>query len=125
MAVLGSGTAATRERGGAVRRRAFALITIGVLLVAIPLTATTMGIFENALIKRDTAIRAEEWLAGTDYEISQIEVGGDQVDLFIYGSGPRPDLNILGEQVTADFEHIANLRLLVIPSEEERYEYRE
>ena len=75
------------------------------------------------MIKRDTAILAEEWLIGTDYDISQIEVSNDQVDLFIYGSGSRPELNILADQMNTGYEHIASLRLLVIPSEEERYEF--
>jgi uncharacterized membrane protein len=123
LALLGLSSAATEGLRSPVRLRAFVLITVGILLVALPLTATTVGIFEQALIKSNTAIWAEEWLAGTDYDISQIEVSNDQVDLFIYGSGSRPELNILTDQMNTGYEHIASLRLLVIPSEEERYEF--
>ena len=123
LALLGLSSAATEGLRSTVRRRAFVLIAIGILLIALPLTATTASIFEQALIKRDTAVLAEEWLIGTDYDISQIEVSNDQVDLFIYGSGSRPELNILADQMNADYEQIASLRLLVIPSEEERYEF--
>lgn len=123
LAVLGLGRATTKQSGRGARQRPFVLIAIGIFIVAIPLAATTAGIFQQALIKRDTATWAEEWLAGTDYAISQVEVGGDQVDLFVYGSGPRPELNMLGDRVTAEYEQITNLRLLVVPSEEERIEY--
>jgi uncharacterized hydrophobic protein (TIGR00271 family) len=122
LALLGLSTAATKGLKSTARQRAFILIAIGILFVAIPLTATTVGVFEQALIKRDTAIWAEEWLVGTDYSVSQVEVSSDKVDLFIYGSGARPELNILGNQVIAEYEHIDNIRLLVIPSEEERFE---
>jgi uncharacterized hydrophobic protein (TIGR00271 family) len=123
LALLGLSSAATEGLRSPVRLRAFVLITVGILLVALPLTATTVGIFEQALIKSNTAIWAEEWLAGTDYDISQIEVSNDQVDLYIYGSGTRPELDILADQMNSEYEHIASLRLLVIPSEEEQYEF--
>jgi uncharacterized membrane protein len=97
LALLGLSTASTEGLRSAARRRAFILIVIGVLLVVVPLATTTKQVYEHALISRDTALLAQEWMAETDYDISRVAVSGDQVELVIFGSGDRPDLNLLGE----------------------------
>ena len=122
LALLGLSTASTEGLRSAARRRAFILIVIGVLLVVVPLATTTKQVYEHALIRRDTALLAQEWMAGTDYDISRVAVSGDQVELVIFGSGDRPDLNLLGEQVIAAHDPIANFNLITIPTALEQYE---
>jgi uncharacterized hydrophobic protein (TIGR00271 family) len=122
LGLLGLSTAATEGLRSAARKRAFLFIAIGILLVAIPLAGTTQEVYEQALIRRDTAQWAVEWLEGTEYSVSRVEVGGDQVNLIIYGSGDRPEPDNLDGQVFAGNDRIANLNIIVIPSEQASYE---
>ena len=57
----------------------------------------------------------------TDYGISRIDVSGDQVDLVIYGSGERPRLSELGDQLDISLDQPFNMKLIVLPSEREEY----
>lgn len=64
---------------------------------------------------------AQQWMAGTDYDLRQVEVTDDQVVLAIYGSGDRPELSELGERLNALHKQPITLRLIVTPSEQEDY----
>jgi hypothetical protein len=103
------------------RRRAFILIAIGVLLVTIPLAVTSKKVFKQNLIMRETMLLAEEWMKETDYGISRVDVSRDQVDLVIYGSGERPRLSELGDQLDASLDQPFILELIILPSEREEY----
>ena len=49
------------------------------------------------------------------------ETIGDQVDLVIYGSGERPQLDELGDQLDASLDRLFTMNLVVVPSEREEY----
>jgi len=122
LALLGLSVAATKGLKSNARRRAFTFVTIGILLVTIPLGATTLTVYEQSLIRLETARLAQEWLAETDYRVSQVQVvSGDTVVLTIYGSGDRPALSELGSQMDASFEQPVDINLIVVPSEHEDY----
>ncbi len=64
---------------------------------------------------------AQEWLEGTGYGIERVTVIGDQVILVIYGSGDRPALSELTNQFGDSLDREVNMRLIVVPSEQEYY----
>ena len=119
--LLGLSTATMKDLEREARRRAFIFIAIGVLLVTIPLGATSIRVFQQNLIKRVTIQLAQEWMDGTGYGISRVDVSGDQVDLVIYGSGERPQLSKLGDQLDDSLDQPFTMKLVVLPSEREEY----
>lgn len=120
-ALLGLTTAATKTLNPVTRRRAYFFITLAVILIAIPLGATSLRIFVNNTVKQEATRLTEEWMHGTDYVIHQIEVSGNQVNLSIYGSGDRLALSELGEKLNGSLDDPVKINLVVIPSERESY----
>ena len=121
LALLGLNAIAKKDLVPYARRRAFILISIGVLLVTIPLGATSISLFENNIIKQTTIQLAQEWLEETSYGISRVDVTRDQIGLIIYGSGERPELSVLGNQLNDSFDQPVDLNIFVVPSEHETY----
>ena len=121
LALLGLSIAATKDLKQSARRRAFIFVAIGILLVTIPLGTTSLQVYEQSLIKRETAQLARVWLEGTNYGIERVNVSGDQIFLTIYGSGDRPVLSELGSQLNASLDQPVNISLFVVPSEQEDY----
>jgi uncharacterized hydrophobic protein (TIGR00271 family) len=121
LTLLGLGVAATKGLGREARRRAFILVAIGVFLVAIPLGMTTWRVYKQSVIKREAAKLAQEWMAGTSYEISRVDASGDEVVVVVYGSGNRPALSELGHRLDARLHRQVDLSLIVVPSEHQDY----
>lgn len=121
LALLGLGAARTKEIRQDARRKAFIFVAIGILLITIPLGAATVNVYEHNLIKRETINLAEEWITGTDYGISRVDVIEDQVNLVIHGSGEWPELSKLGDQLVASLDQPIDINLVVVPSDQETY----
>lgn len=121
LALLGLRTAKAEKLQPGARRRAFIFVAIGILLVAIPLGASTMKVFEQSQTKQATIQLAQEWMIDTDYDISRVDVTEEQIVLVIYGSGDRPELVDLGSQLSAALDQPVDLQLVVLPSEQESY----
>jgi uncharacterized hydrophobic protein (TIGR00271 family) len=121
LALLGLSAVAVRGLGPNARRGAFLVVALGIILVTIPLGTTTLRIYQQKLIKRETIQLAEEWVDRTGYGLGQVDVRGDSVTLAIYGSGERPKLSVLGDQLSASLDQPVDIRLVVVPSEQEDY----
>ena len=119
--LLGLSTATMKDLERDARRKAFILITAGVLLITIPLGASSVRVFKQNLIRRVAVQLAEEWIEGTGFRLSQIEVTGDQVDLAIYGSGEQPRLSELGERLFSSLDRPVDMKLVVLPSVQQEY----
>jgi uncharacterized hydrophobic protein (TIGR00271 family) len=121
LALLGLSAASNKKLNADARRKAFIFITIGILLVAVPLGITTWQVFEENLAEGVTKQVAQEWVDQTGYEVSRIEADGDRITLTINGSGNRPTLSELGNRVGTSLNRLVNIRLIVLPSEHEDY----
>lgn len=121
LALLGLSAAATHEMQSAARRRAFFFVAIGILLVAIPLGATTFRVYGETVTERATKRLGQEWIGDANYEISKVEANGDQLVLIIHGSGERPLLSELGAELGKSINKPIEMKLVVVPSEEEFY----
>jgi len=121
LALLGLNQAAAKTLEPHPRRKALIFIAIAVILVIVPLGTTSNNIYKQREIEKETLNLADQWIAGTEYEIRQVDVTDDQVVLVIYGSGDRPVLSELGDQLNASLDLPTNLRLIVVPSEQEDY----
>ena len=121
LALLGLSAVTIKGLNLSARRRAFIFIAIVTVLVTIPLGRTTVNVYQQKLLKRETIQMAGEWIAGTDYGIREVDVRGNQVTLAIYGSGERPELSELGKQLTESLDQPVDLKLFVVPSAQETY----
>jgi uncharacterized hydrophobic protein (TIGR00271 family) len=121
LTLLGLSAATLKGLTRDARRGSFMLIALGILLVAIPLGATSIRFFEDNLVKRETIQLARDWMQGTSYGISQVRVAGDQVNLVIYGSGDRPVLSELGDRLSASLDKPVDINLVIVPSAQESY----
>ena len=115
-ALLGLSVAATEGMVGGARRRAFTAVTIGILIVTIPLATTSYRVAREALAELHTRRLARQWLRETGFEVSKIEADGNRIDVLITGHGEPPLLSELGSKLKSDFDPSIEVRLIVIPS---------
>jgi len=121
LALLGLNKAAVKGSEGHTRRNAYILVALAIVLVIIPLGTTTIGIFQQRLMEKETVQLAYQWVAEKDYSIRRIQVIEDQVTLEIYGTGERPVLSELGDQLSALVDRPIKLRMFIVPAEQEEY----
>ena len=121
LALLGLNKAVVKGLEGHARRNAYLLVAVAVILVIIPLGTTTVSIFQQRQMEKETVQLAYRWITDTGYTIRRVQVYGDLVTLEIYGSGERPELSELGDQLNDLLDQPVNLRMFIVPSEEENY----
>ena len=121
LALLGLNRAARQVSGGHTRRNAYLFVALATILVIIPLATTTLGIFQQRRMEKETVQLAYQWMADKDYSIRRIQVIEDQVVLEIYGTVERPVLSELGDQLNALLDRPIKLQMFVVPSEQEEY----
>jgi len=121
LALLGLNSSSMKSLTREARRGAFLLIAFAILFIALPLGATSIRFFEDNLVKRETIQLAQDWMRGTGYDISQVRVAGNRVNLVIYGSGSRPELSELGDRINASLDEHVDINLVIVPSAQENY----
>jgi uncharacterized hydrophobic protein (TIGR00271 family) len=121
LALLGLRVPTAKKQSPGARRKAFIFVAIGALLITIPLGVSTWQVFLQNQIRQETIQVSQAWMAGTDYELSQIQVSGNHIDLVIHGSGEHPTVSELGERLDAALDQQFDLSLIVIPSKHEDY----
>jgi hypothetical protein len=117
LALLGLSAASTKALHTNARRKAFIYITVGILLVAIPLAVTSYRVGEESIAEYQTRQLARIWLDQSTFDISRIEADGNQVELVISGSGDPPPLPDLGINVQSALDPEIKIRLKVVPSQ--------
>jgi uncharacterized membrane protein len=122
LALLGLNSASMKGLTREARRGAFILIAFAILMVAFPLGSTSIRFFEDNIVKQETIQLAQDWMGGSGYEINQVRVAGNRVNLVIYGSGDRPDLSELGDRLSASLDKPVDINLVIVPSRQESYE---
>jgi uncharacterized membrane protein len=121
LALLGLAGAATKDLNRHARRRAFTYIALGAAVIAIPLAATSIQIARESITENVTKRLAQDWTAGTKYDITKVDAIEGQVNLTINGSGEPPNLVELGEKVRQSLDRFVTIKLTIVPSEEQVY----
>jgi len=122
LALLGLGAAATKELRADARRKAFIFIALGVVIVAVPLAATSIRLARESFAELVTRGLAQKWVTQTNYNVTRVKANGNQVNLVIDGSGDRPSLADLGTELETRLGPPIKLNLIIVPSETEVYE---
>lgn len=123
LALLGLNKTAVKGLDRRNRRNAYLLVAIAIIMVVIPLGRTTINIYQKRQITREAIQLAYHWMSDTDYNLKKINVTDDQIILEIHGSGERPILAELGEQLGETLGQPVKLSLIVVPSIQESYEH--
>jgi uncharacterized hydrophobic protein (TIGR00271 family) len=122
LALLGLGTAATVTLQGNHRRNAFVIVALGVLLVSVPLAATTIRVSGEVLTEYRIVQPVKEWLAQSDYEPERVTTRGDVVRLVIVGEGDLPPLSDLESAIESRTRRAGVVELVIVPVQRERLE---
>jgi uncharacterized hydrophobic protein (TIGR00271 family) len=84
---VGLGFAAADPEQARLRRRGMIVFAVGILIVAIPLAATSYQAVERRLETISATETVEEWLDGTTYGVITVNVNGQDVTATVAGNG--------------------------------------
>ena len=114
--VLGLGRSVVSHAQGRFRRRAFLLIVVGLLLVAIPLSLTA---YQNVVSARENAqatAEVQQWLAGTSFQVDTVNANDGVVEVAVEGTGPLKPAQQLANQLALALGHPVVVELSVLPA---------
>jgi uncharacterized hydrophobic protein (TIGR00271 family) len=117
LGILGLNRAAQIEVKGTARRKAFALVIVAILLVAIPLMITGQRVSREAYTEFQTQRAAQEWAEGSGYRVRQVRALRNSVYIAVIGQGEPPPF---AELVTAVEESVGRpltVDLELLPSQ--------
>jgi uncharacterized hydrophobic protein (TIGR00271 family) len=90
LAALGLSAAATDHLVGHARRRAFELIALGALLVALPLAVTSYNTVKAAQTHNHLTGAVQTWLEGTSFELVETRLQPGGAVIVVKGEGDPP-----------------------------------
>lgn len=117
LALLGLTRAVTIELQGNARRNAFGLILFSVVLVAIPLWLTGNRITQEVTTQILTRQATEQWLSGTEFEVRQVRITGNEAAIVITGPGETPPFEQLVNEIQAAGGPQLLVELEILPAE--------
>ena len=115
LAFLGLGRAAIKTLTGIDRRRAFYSIGIGVLLVTIPLTLTSVRVARDSWIMSRTTQIMDVWLKGTEYTLRDVKAGEDGITVVIAGKGTPPSIEDLKGEIPGRKSGTGPIEIQIVP----------
>ena len=122
-AVLGLGAAATANVSDVNKREAYGIIALGVLLVAIPLSMTTIKVYRDSAAQAKITNITNEWVGQypDDIVVRSVLVSGDKVKILITGAEIPSSIDDLTTQVRSEVAQVTNIDLRFVPSRDYRY----
>jgi len=113
---LGLGRLALEETQAQLRYRSFVLITLGTLLVTIPLFLTGYRSVTNAIATNKATDVVHEWLHGTTDQIVTVSVNGQLIAVSVEGIDQLKSVDDLAEELEKTLQHPVIVTLRVIPT---------
>ncbi len=117
MALLGLSAASIKELTGTSRRKAFTYIAIGVLVVTIPLAATSITLSNETMAELQTQHYVQQWLAETQLELTSVHANGNQIEVIIHGVGEPPPPTDLDPDLSSALGPQAQGIIKIVPSQ--------
>lgn len=114
--LLGLGKLALHETQVQLRHRSFILITLGTLLVTIPLFLTGHRTVANALATSKATAVVREWLQGTTLQIMEVNVQGQLVNVSVEGIDSLKSVDELAAELETTLQHPVIVSLRVVPT---------
>jgi uncharacterized membrane protein len=118
----GLGQVAADEDQTRMRREAFIVIVIGVLLVTVPLAVTSTRAVADRLDDRAAAGAAQQWLQGTTGQLAAVDVTDRLVKVTVESSGELRPLEDLADGLSLALDRPVLVTLRTIPTQSEASE---
>ena len=117
-ALLGLGVAVTEDMDISRKRRAYRIITLGVLLIAIPLSATTAKVGRDTIAQVKITNIVTQWASKypSNIVLKSVLVSGNTVEIIISGTKKPATIEDLGEQIQSEVKQVVNVDLRFLPS---------
>ena len=121
--ILGLGAAATASHSPLNKRRAYRVIALGVLLVAIPLSVATVRVYRNSIAQTKITTITNQWVRqySKDIVVRSVLVSGGAAKILISGPEQPPSIDDLGAEIKSKVEHVAEVDLRYVPSQDFQY----
>ena len=115
LVLLGLSKASTSGLSVGARRRAFAIVATGMLVVVIPLAMTSFQVASESRAAIKAQKLARVWLYKTDFEVVRVDVDGRHVKMVITGPGDPPSLADIDQDVKSLLEG-AEVTIKILPA---------
>jgi uncharacterized hydrophobic protein (TIGR00271 family) len=122
-ALLGLGAAATENMSHLNRGRAYRIIALGVLVVAIPLSVSTTKVGRDSIAQVKITNIVNQWVSQypTDVVIKSVVVSGNAAKIIISGTEAPSTVEDLGAMIQSEAEQIEKVNLRFLPSRSYQY----
>lgn len=122
-ALLGLGAAATESHSELNKRRAYRIIALGVALVAIPLSVASVRVYRNSIAQAKITAITNQWVRqySKDIVVRSVLVSGGAGKILISGPEQPPSIDDLGAKIKSEVEHVAEVDLRYVPSQDFQY----
>ena len=117
---VGGGRVGGVELRGRARRNAFVVIAAAVMLVTVPLAATSVALDGEARARSQAREEAEQWLAGTDFALHAVQVRRDSIKITINGPDEPPPLPVLAAALQGRIGRPVAVELVTVRSQSQR-----
>jgi uncharacterized hydrophobic protein (TIGR00271 family) len=123
-ALLGLGKAATDGTSQLDERRAYGVIALGVMLVAIPLSVASVRVARDSIAQMRITNIANNWVGqyATDSVVRSVLASGSKAKILVTGSEPPSTVEDLGAQIKSEVDWVEEVDLRFLPSRD--YAYR-
>ncbi len=111
---IATGLASVVGRRASEMRRAFIAILLFIALIAIPLRANSNLLWQDATREDDTLAIVNDWLAGTEWEVYEVNVHGNDVRIVLGGEGDLPPAEDAVQQIEDRFDHDVTIEVRVL-----------
>lgn len=102
-------------RGEVSRSNAFIAVALGVLLVSLPLAATSIRVARDSLAEARSSAAMHEWLQQSSYELRDVDSRGGELTVLIAGEGNPPPSSELLSGLNHRLGHRVMLDLQIVP----------
>jgi uncharacterized hydrophobic protein (TIGR00271 family) len=122
-ALLGLGVAATESHSHLNKRRAYRVIALGVLLVAIPLSLTSARVYRDSIAQLNITSITSKWASEhpSSFVVRSVLVSGGKAKILITGPEEPPTIDDLGAQIASEVEQVAVVDLSYVPSQDYKH----
>jgi uncharacterized hydrophobic protein (TIGR00271 family) len=117
LVILGLGKLEVAQKFGRVRRRGLTLFVVGMLLVTIPLTLSTVQAVTHTMTNQNATAEVQQWLEGTSYQVVTVNVYDRIVIATVEGRGELKPTQQLANQLAATLNRPVLLNLRVLPAQ--------
>lgn len=114
---MGLGRVAVTGEGQRLRRTSFAIIVAATIVIAVPLTVTSIDVVTHSLENRAAIEDVNAWLDGTTYQMVAADVRAGLVVATIEGYGPRKPLSVLADRLAITLKRPIVVQMRVVPNE--------